>query len=100
MDSLNAPATADQSHTSQSPIPVDASKTSTFGKSLPKIDIPKFSGKYSDWENFRDIFVSIIGDRAEATPILKFYYLRTLLTDEALDKIKNLPINNENYAKA
>ena len=28
--------------------------------SLSKLDIPTFSGKYNDWENFRDLFRSLV----------------------------------------
>ena len=69
-------------------------------RSLPKIDLPKFSGKHWDWENFRDVFNSIVDSRDEVYPIIKFYYLRTHLNDEALNKVKSLPITNENYDKA
>ena len=69
-------------------------------RSLPKIDLPKFSGKHWDWENFRDVFNSIFGSRDEVAPIIKFNYLRTHLTDEALDKVNLLTIMNENYDKA
>ena len=78
----------------------EVSQALNLSRFLPKIDIPKFSGKYSEWENFRDIFKSIIGDNSDASSVLKFYYLRTHLTDEALQKIKSLQITNENYVKA
>ena len=80
-------------------LPNEVSRIASFNKSLPKIDIPKYSGKYSDWENFRDIFLSIIGDRTDLTPVLKLYFLRISLTDDALDKMKNLSLINENYER-
>ena len=59
-------------------------------QSLPKIDLPKFSGKFSDWENFRDVFRSIVHRREDLSLIMKLYYLHTHLTGEALEKIKSL----------
>ena len=78
----------------------EVSRIASFSKNRSKIDIPKYSGKYSDWENFRDVFLSIIGDRADLTPVLKLYFLRISLTDDTLDKIKNLSLINENNEKA
>ena len=59
--------------------------------------MPKFSGKLSDWEKFRDVFRSIINRREDLSPIMKLHYLRTHLTGEALEKIKSFSITNDNY---
>ena len=75
-------------------------RLSTFILSLPKMDLPKFSGKLSDWENFRDVFRSIIYRRKDLSPIMKLHYLHTHLTGEALEKIKSLSITNDNYDRA
>ena len=77
-----------------------AQTTNVSFQSLPKIDLPKFSNKYSDWENFRDVFRSIIHRREDLSTIMKLHYLRTHLTSEALEKIKFLSITNDNYERA
>ena len=35
----------------------------SFSQAFPKIDLLKFSGKYDKWENFRDVFRSLIQRR-------------------------------------
>ena len=67
----------------------------SFTQFLPKIDIPSFSGKYSEWENF-----AMIHRKEDVFNVVKFYYLRTHLEDEALPMVKNLPLMDENYPKA
>ena len=39
---------------------------------LPKIEIPKFSGKWSDWGPFRDLYKSMIHRRDDIDPVYKF----------------------------
>ena len=68
--------------------------------SLPKMNLPKFSGSYSEWENFRDLFRSLVHRRADLDASVKFYYLRTHLTGEGLDRIKTIPIAADQYGKA
>ncbi|KAG8239391.1 hypothetical protein J437_LFUL019059 [Ladona fulva] len=48
--------------------------------SLPKIKIPQFSGAFTDWEAFRDLFKSIVHDREDISPTEKFSYLKTALS--------------------
>ena len=69
-------------------------------QSLPKMELPKFSGKFADWENFRDIFRSIIHRREDMAPVVKFYFLRTHLMGDALEKIKSYQLSDDNYARA
>lgn len=42
---------------------------------LPKIAIPKFSGKYEDWYPFHNTFESIIHSNTKLTDIQRFHYL-------------------------
>ena len=44
-----------------------------------------------------DVFRSIIHRREDLSIIMKLHYLRTHLTDEALEKIKSFSITNDNY---
>jgi len=41
---------------------------------LPRIDLPKFSGEFSEWESFRNAFEALIGSNDEITNTLKLYY--------------------------
>ena len=88
-ETFKAKGTAQEASTSATTLPVTAQPTNVSFQSLPKIDLPKFSGKFSDWENFRDVFRSIIYRREDLSLIMKLHYLCTRLTGEALEKIKS-----------
>ena len=80
--------------------PNNAQSTNVSFQWFPKIDSPKFSGIFSDWENFRDVFRSVFHRRENLSPVMQLHFLRTHLTSEALEKIKSLPILNDNYERA
>ncbi|CAK1583774.1 unnamed protein product [Parnassius mnemosyne] len=63
---------------------------------LPKISIPTFSGQYSEWMSFRDLFVSLI-HKSSMEDVQKLHYLKGYLTGEAEKLLRHIPITNENY---
>lgn len=67
---------------------------------LPKIQLPQFSGKYEDWPSFRDLFESIIGKDSSLSYVEKLHYLRSCLKGEAELLVRNLPTTHENYEPA
>ncbi|XP_050561698.1 uncharacterized protein LOC126910588 isoform X1 [Spodoptera frugiperda] len=67
---------------------------------LPKIDLPKFSGSYHDWLEFRDTFTSIIHSNNNISKINKLHYLRASLKDSASLVVDNLDFSAENYDAA
>lgn len=67
---------------------------------LPKIDLPKFSGSYHDWLEFRDTFVSIIHNNEGIDNINKLHYLRASLKGSASLIIDNLDFRSDNYDAA
>ena len=69
-------------------------------QSLPKMNLPKFSGKFADWENFRDLFRSVVHRRTDLDASIKYYHFRTNLTGEALEQIKSIPIAGDQYERA
>ena len=77
-----------------------ASGSATISNSLPRIQVPKFSGRLSDWSNFRDLFRSMVHRSEDVSAVLKFYHLKTGLEGEALNMIKSYEITEENYTKA
>lgn len=54
---------------------------------LPALQIPKFSGDYSEWPDFHSMFRTIVGDDQDLTKIEKFQHLRSYLSGAALDTI-------------
>ena len=67
---------------------------------MPKIDIPKFSGKHAEWGNYKELFLAPIDQREDLTHAMKFIHLKTLLTDDALDKVKGFPAKDDKYKAA
>ena len=71
---------------------VTLNSVSVETQSLPKMNLPKFSGTFAEWENFRDLFRSVVHRRTDLDASIKYYHLRTNLTGEALDQIKSIPL--------
>jgi len=67
---------------------------------LPRIQLPHFSGKYEDWPAFRDLFQSLIGKDTLTTPVEKLHYLKACLKGEAKLLIRSLPTTSENLERA
>ena len=42
---------------------------------LQKIKLPTFNGEFSKWGNFRGLFQTLVDDRTDLSPIIKFNYL-------------------------
>ncbi|XP_071647569.1 uncharacterized protein [Temnothorax longispinosus] len=75
---------------------------STVNVRLPKLDLPKFSGKYDEWFPFHDAFHSVIHANLSliVSNIHKLQYLRAATTDDAHKVISSLKISDDNYAVA
>ncbi|XP_066585603.1 uncharacterized protein [Prorops nasuta] len=67
---------------------------------LPIIDLPKFSGDYSEWSTFFETFRSIVHDNPALPGVQKFHYLKASLKGEAASIIQSLAVTSENYAVA
>ncbi|KAL0839852.1 hypothetical protein ABMA28_016477 [Loxostege sticticalis] len=65
---------------------------------LPKITIPSFSGRYSEWTTFRDLFLSLIHNNNALQKVQKLHYLKSYLTGEAEQLVRHLPITSDNYS--
>lgn len=67
---------------------------------FPELNLPRFSGKLSDWCVFRDAFDSAIGNRAEISDVDKFQYLKGLVQGEAAKIIESISISEDGYRDA
>lgn len=67
---------------------------------LKPIDIPKFSGKYDDWLEFREVFNSLVHSNCSVSNIRKFHYLRGALVNEALQVIQAIEFSDCHYNTA
>ncbi|XP_071578643.1 uncharacterized protein [Temnothorax nylanderi] len=74
------------------------SSASSFSLShLPPINIPPFSGKYEEWEMFRDRFTSLIKDNPELSAFARMHFLSSSFTGRALESIRSIPITADNF---
>ncbi|XP_046145647.1 uncharacterized protein LOC123988932 [Osmia bicornis bicornis] len=65
---------------------------------LPKLDLPTFSGQYEDWENFCDLFTTLVHNAPGLADATKLQYLKTCLKGAAADLVKDVTTMNANYA--
>lgn len=96
LDSLNPAA---NQTTPSTEISLNSSAT-TRSRRLPRIDLPTFSGDYSQWSHFRDLFVSMIVENSDISAIEKLHYLKMSLSGEPSQHLKNITISGENFARA
>ena len=66
---------------------------------LPKQQITKFNGQFSDWLRFWNQFIAII-DSQNISPITKFSYLKEHLDPKVKRSIDGLPFTDKGYTKA
>nr|XP_034827119.1 uncharacterized protein LOC117984607 [Maniola hyperantus] len=67
---------------------------------LPRIELPKFSGKYTEWQSFFDMFVSLIHENSTLAPVQKLHYLKSNLSGEPEMLLRNFPTTDANYTEA
>ncbi|CAH2101263.1 unnamed protein product [Euphydryas editha] len=64
---------------------------------LPEIKIPFFSGKYSEWQKFRDLFVGLLHINKSLDEAQCFFYFKGHLNVEAKQLLQNIKITPDNY---
>ncbi|XP_070171009.1 uncharacterized protein [Polyergus mexicanus] len=64
---------------------------------LPRIPLPKFSGNFAEWENFRGIFESLVASKESLSNTQKLHYLKASVTGEAAVLINHVKIADANY---
>lgn len=67
---------------------------------LPRINLPVFSGLFSEWQSFKDSFNSLVIEDQNINNLSKLHYLKSSVTDEALDLICNVQITSDNFQVA
>ncbi|CAK1577881.1 unnamed protein product [Parnassius mnemosyne] len=67
---------------------------------LPRITIPTFSGKYSEWTTFRDLFLSLVHKNESLDNVQRLHYLKSHLTGEAAQLIRHTPVTETNYKES
>lgn len=64
---------------------------------LPAIKLPPFSGKFEEWESFRDRFTSLIIENPDLSSFARMHFLTSSLTGRALDAVRGLPVTADNF---
>lgn len=67
---------------------------------LSNIDVPTFSGNYSEWQAFHELFNSLVHTNKSLAEIQRFHYLKKSLIGKAGNLIKHLPTVAANYSLA
>ena len=67
---------------------------------LPKLEMSKFDGDIINWQGFWDQFLIAIHENDSLADIDKFTYLKSFLSDSALQSINGLSLNATNYKEA
>jgi hypothetical protein len=73
---------------------------STEETKLPQINLPTFSGSYTEWQTFHDLFASIIHRNPKLSPVQKLHYLKGCLQGDAEEVVNNFSITDANYEEA
>ncbi|KAG7300389.1 hypothetical protein JYU34_015993 [Plutella xylostella] len=66
-------------------------------KSAPKIELPIFSGHYSQWTTFKDLFMETVHCNSFISSAQKMQHLKSKLRGEAERLVQHLPISASNY---
>ena len=80
--------------------PAAAPTTASDNLRLPKFELPTFTGDYSSWTSFWDIFTSSIDKNTKLSDSQKLHYLKSALQGDAAKLISPLSITDTNYAVA
>ncbi|XP_072946331.1 uncharacterized protein [Epargyreus clarus] len=72
-------------------------KTNNLNVKLPKISLPNFSGQYTEWTSFRDLFLSLIDKNEALDDVQKLHYLKGHLSGEAEQLLRHTPVTAANY---
>lgn len=67
---------------------------------LPPIFIPKFSGDFSVWNSFCDLFESLVVNNAALSNVNKLHHLKSSLTGEAELVLRHFAIEGNNFEPA
>lgn len=67
---------------------------------LPKLSLPRFGGKLTEWLSFWEVFQSAVHNATSIDPVHKFYYLKGQLDLEAQMLLEGFAVTGDSYARA
>lgn len=69
-------------------------------KAFPRLELPKFSGIYTEWPTFRDLFDSMVRKDTDLPMVQKLHYLKVSVTGEPAQLIASIPTTENNFERA
>lgn len=69
----------------------------TTSTKLPEISIASFTGVFSEWKAFIELFKTLIINNTTLSDIQKFIYLKSYLKGEPLELINSLALTSDNF---
>lgn len=79
---------------------VPQSDTHQFTAPIPIINLPKFSGEFSQWKSFKEVFTARIIDHTRMLPVEKLYHLRAQLHGTPKQMIADFPAQGDQFKLA
>lgn len=76
-----------------------SSKTNYADIKMPRLNLPTFSGRYTEWQSFHDMFL-LIHNNANYENVQKFHLLKSSLAGEAEQLVRSITVTNDNYLQA
>ena len=76
------------------------SVSNTAELKLPKISLPTFSGSYTDWMSFIDLFNGSVDSNSRLNNSQKLHYLKSSLRGDAAKLLASITISDSNYETA
>ncbi|CAG7824273.1 unnamed protein product, partial [Allacma fusca] len=67
---------------------------------LPKLELPRFSGKLEDWITFADLFTHVVHANTDLSGAQKLQYLKSALQGDAARLLDAITIADGNYDTA
>ncbi|XP_070134061.1 uncharacterized protein [Drosophila bipectinata] len=67
---------------------------------LPKLPVPNFSGKYTDWPAFHDLFMQLIHQNQALSNIQRFHFLKQALPKEQDQDVHQMELTDGAYTIA
>ncbi|KAH8245915.1 hypothetical protein KR026_008893, partial [Drosophila bipectinata] len=64
---------------------------------LPKLPVPNFSGKYTDWPAFHDLFMQLIHQNQALSNIQRFHFLKQALPKEQDQDVHQMELTDGAY---
>ena len=96
LEKLTQPIASPQSNINSS----HTSDCHSISTSLPRIELFKFTGLYTEWPNFRDLFESLVANNENLINVQRLYYLKPSLSGAAQLVVKNITVTDSNYKVA